>query len=126
MSLNKLSIIKNPYQGNAKKVLCVCTVGLLRSPTCAEVLSQSPYNFNTRSAGIDPDFAIVPVTKSLLDWCDEIVVMESKHERRIKELTDKPIINLNIEDVYEYRNPDLIKLIKGRYIYEKKEISRDY
>jgi len=28
---------------------------------------------------------------------------------------DKPIVNLEIPDIYEYRNPELIELIKERY-----------
>jgi predicted protein tyrosine phosphatase len=30
-------------------------------------------------------------------------------------MLDKPIINLEIPDNYEYRNPELIQLIKERY-----------
>jgi predicted protein tyrosine phosphatase len=28
---------------------------------------------------------------------------------------NKPIMTLHIEDIYEYRNPDLIKLIEEKY-----------
>jgi predicted protein tyrosine phosphatase len=30
-------------------------------------------------------------------------------------MLDKPIIDLQIPDIYEYRNPELIQLIKDRY-----------
>jgi predicted protein tyrosine phosphatase len=36
---------------------------------------------------------------------------------------DKPIINLNIPDIYEYRNPELIELIKERY--EQRTVGTD-
>lgn len=34
---------RNSYQGDYRKVLCVCAGGRLRSPTAAVVLSQAPY-----------------------------------------------------------------------------------
>ena len=49
--MNRLGNSKNPYQGDFKKVLCVCSAGLLRSPTAAWVLSNAPFNFNTREIG---------------------------------------------------------------------------
>jgi len=62
MSLrNRIHNSSNPYQGKFKRVLCVCSAGLLRSPTTAFVLSQEPYNYNTRAAGIVDDYALVPV-----------------------------------------------------------------
>jgi len=32
------------------------------------VLSQEPYNYNTRAAGIVDDYALVPVDEVLLNW----------------------------------------------------------
>ena len=56
--MNRLANSSNRYQGEYKRVLCVCSAGLLRSPTAALVLSQEPYNFNTRAAGLDEAFAL--------------------------------------------------------------------
>ena len=109
----------NSYQGDYKRVLTVCSANMLRSPTMAHVLSAEPYNFNTRSAGTS-DFALIPVTNDLLMWADEIVCADSEHttviNRMLQKLDiDKPLINLRIPDVYEYRNEGLIDLIKLRY-----------
>ena len=109
----------NSYQGDYKRVLTVCSANMLRSPTMAHVLSAEPYNFNTRSAGTS-DFALIPVTNDLLMWADEIVCADSEHttviNRMLQKLDiDKPLINLRIPDVYEYRNEGLIELIKLRY-----------
>lgn len=109
----------NSYQGDYKRVLTVCSANMLRSPTMAHVLSAEPYNFNTRSAGTS-DFALIPVTNDLLMWADEIVCADSEHttviNRMLQKLDiDKPLINLRIPDNYEYRNPNLIDLIKLRY-----------
>jgi predicted protein tyrosine phosphatase len=109
----------NSYQGDYKRVLTVCSANMLRSPTIAHVLSAEPYNFNTRSAGTEP-YALIPVTEDLLMWCDEVVCADTEHALTVRNkmmdwVIDKPIINLNIPDIYEYRNPKLIELIKERY-----------
>ncbi len=115
--MNRLANSSNRYQGEYKRVLCVCSAGLLRSPTAALVLSQEPYNFNTRAAGLDEAFALIPVDRVLLEWADEIVVFETKQAKIIRERLeeDKPIIDLNISDNFSYRDQELIKLIKESY-----------
>jgi predicted protein tyrosine phosphatase len=110
----------NDYQGAYKRVLCICSGGLLRSPTAAVVLSQEPYNFNTRSAGLNPDYALNPVDAVLLSWADEIVVMEPEMTEQIRELLKgvlggKQIICLNIPDLFSYRDSELMELIRTRY-----------
>ena len=117
-NFNRMGNAKNPYQGDAKRVLCVCSAGLLRSPTMAFVLSSSPFNYNTRAAGISDDYALIPVDKVLIYWADEIVVAENYMYQIIEDMfTDfeKPIISLNLPDTYAYRDPELIRLIKERY-----------
>ena len=100
-----------------KRVLCVCSAGLLRSPTAALVLSQDPYNFNTRAAGLTKEFALVPVDQVLLHWADEIVVMNEQQAEQIRDMLEEetPIVVLNIEDSYRYRDPELIDAIKKAY-----------
>ena len=51
MSFNRLHNVRNPNQGPAKRVLCLCSAVLLRSPTVAWVLGKAPYDYNTRAAG---------------------------------------------------------------------------
>jgi len=117
-TMNRLANSKNQYQGNYKRVLCVCSAGLLRSPTAAVVLSQEPFGFNTRAAGIEPDFALIPVDEVLLSWADEIVCMTKTQQQELVERTNKPVVCLNIPDNFEYRNPDLMKMIADRYTEE--------
>jgi predicted protein tyrosine phosphatase len=118
-------ISQNPNQGNYKRVLCICTGGILRSPTAAWVLSNEPYSFNTRSAGTEP-FALIRLDKELLGWADEVVCMEEKHRLAIErmDIQDQihypkgsmpPIRVLGIPDDYEYRDPALIKRIRTAY-----------
>lgn len=113
--MNRIANAGNPFQGDFKKVLCVCSAGLLRSPTTAVVLSQEPFNFNTRAAGLIEDFALIPVDDVLLAWADEVVCMTKEQETVLKTRTEKPVICLNIPDSFGYRDPQLMTLIKERY-----------
>ena len=109
---------KNEYQTDVKKVLCICSAGLLRSPTTAVVLSQEPYNYNTRAAGIVEEYALVPVDEVLIHWADEIVCVEPRIETLLRDefdVNDKHIVTLDLPDMFEYRNPVLIELIKEQY-----------
>lgn len=118
---NRLANVSNRFQGDTKKVLCVCSAGLLRSPTMAVVLSQEPYNYNTRAAGLSEEYALILVDDVLLHWADEIVCAESWMSQEIEEMLKalgmehKDIIALDIPDKYEYRNPELMQLIREKY-----------
>lgn len=105
-----------------KRVLCMCSGGLLRSPTTAWVLSNPPFNFNTRSAGLDEHHALIIVDEVLVEWADEYVVMNSHQERQLllrydikNAYPDRHIVVLNIPDRYQYREDELVELITNRY-----------
>ena len=115
---NRMFNATNPWQGNARKVLCVCSAGLLRSPTAARVLAEE-YGYNTRAAGIDVGHALIPVDQVLLYWADEIVCMNKQQLNTVIAMTenmrDKEYVNLDVPDSYGYMDPDLVALIKERY-----------
>lgn len=117
--MNRLANCQNRWQGKYKRVLCVCSAGLLRAATAAYVLSQEPYNFNTRAVGVAREFALIPIDEVHLDWADEIVVMTQDQAEKVREMQeegdDTPIIVLDIPDNYAYRDPELIRLIKDAY-----------
>lgn len=115
--MNRLANSSNIYQGKYKRVLCVCSAGLLRSPTAAYVLSQEPYNFNTRAAGLTKEFSLVPIDEVLLHWADEIVCMSDEQAEELADMAPggKCIISLDIEDSFRYRDPELISLIRYKY-----------
>jgi predicted protein tyrosine phosphatase len=92
---------------------------LLRSPTAALVLSQEPYNFNTRAAGLEESFALVPVDEVLLEWAQEIVCMTKAQGKELETRTKKKIIVLDIPDSFPYRSPALIEMIKDKYEEKK-------
>jgi len=106
-----------------KRVLCVCSAGLIRSATAAVVLSQEPFSFNTRCAGENNEYGLILLDPVLIEWADEFVCMEYGHEQTLRaKLTTadmigrKQIINLGIPDDYLYREPCLMELIRSRYI----------
>lgn len=113
-------VAKNPYQGTFKRVLCVCSGGVLRSPTLAWMLSNPPYNRNTRCAGSE-DYALVPVDQVLLDWADELVFlgMSNLHEVSRKFLVNTRVFVLNVPDRFAYRDPELIVEIGAALKREK-------
>lgn len=123
--MNRLANCSNKYQGRYKRVLCVCSAGLLRSPTAAWVLSNEPYNFNTRAAGLAKEFALVPVDEVLLTWADEIVVFEAKQAEQIRSalVDETPIIVLGILDNFRYRDEELVSLIRKSYDKHAVELS---
>lgn len=117
----------NPYQryDKFKRVLTVCSGGCLRSPTAAVVLAGEPYNYNTRSCGLTEEFAIIALDDVLFNWADEIVVMEQHQANEIKRRypnDNKPIVVLNIQDRYSYRDEKLIALIKKHYVSTKSTV----
>jgi len=114
--INRKYNSKNPYQGKYKRVLCVCSAGLLRSPTAAWVLSNEPFNFNTRAAGIDEGHALIKVDDVLLEWADEIVCMDEYQQKVLRERTDKPVFNLRIGDNFEYRDKGMADMIRRHYL----------
>ena len=128
---NQLGVLFNAYQGNYKKVLTVCSAGCLRSPTAAHILSSEPWNFNTRCAGVSTEYAIIPVTDALIVWADIILVMDSDQQTLINQMQErmfrdmdnwsldyqfKQVINLEIEDEYDYRNPHLVRIMQDKFL----------
>lgn len=125
LSRNREYNAGNPYQRDFKKVLCVCSAGLLRSPTAAWVLGQEPYNCNTRAVGVGQDYALIPIDAVHVAWADEILCMTEEHHKELMGLfpflakegrEGKPdVYVLGIPDNFAYRDPELVRLIKEAY-----------
>lgn len=119
---DRLAIAHNPNQGDTKRVLCVCTAGILRSPTAANVLHQA-YGYNTRSAGAYDDMALIRLEKVLLDWADEIVCMEDMHVGQVcracidygVDMDGKTLVCLDIPDTFSWNDDELSALIEMAY-----------
>jgi predicted protein tyrosine phosphatase len=110
-------VVRNPFQGTDKKVLFVCSMGILRSATGARLYADE---YNTRSAGTWDD-ALIPLTTTLLAWADEIVFVNQENYRgACKKFGDLSQFEgglrvLNIPDNYPHMDPVLIKAFEEQY-----------
>lgn len=109
----------NPFQGKDEKLLFVCSAGILRSATAANLFAKRGYN--TRSCGTH-DYALIPLSVNLIYWADKIFFMTGENHTaaeylfyiypEVKALLQKKSEVLNIPDIYEYNHPDLIALLE--------------
>jgi len=111
---NRIKNTENQGQGTFKKVLCVCSAGLLRSPTAANTIHKT-WGFNTRAAGLVSDYGLIVVDDVLLAWADEIVCMTEPHRVILRSMTDKPIQCLGIPDDFNFMDTALVGMIRSEY-----------
>lgn len=114
---NSKSPYNNDYQGNDKRVLFVCSAGILRSATAARIYARK---HNTRAAG-SHFYALIPVTHELLLWADEIVFVNEENYKTVCQKFDLDSFErlkikvLNIEDQFEHMDPELIRQFEEQY-----------
>lgn len=123
--------IHNPYQTNQCRILCVCSVGMLRSPTLANELHKR-FGYNTRSCGVSETHALIPINTALLNWADEIVFVDfdayneftntKEKEISIRALKDTgtDVFILNIPDDYDWNDPVLRDIAITQYLEKRK------
>lgn len=116
----------NPYQGKDLRLLFVCSVGMLRSPTFADVATNKGYN--ARSCGSDLYYALIPISANLVYWADKIVFINYENYVQAKtnledyaNLISKKAVVLNITDDFEKNDPWLISVASA----EIDKIARD-
>lgn len=112
-------------QGPNRRVLFVCSGGMLRSATSAH-WAASILDWNTRSAGT-MDAALPPIHKNLAEWAEVIYCMEPEHAAYVKKkfpwAKDKVEV-LDIPDCFYYRHPKLVELLEQRFAEELKKVSQ--
>jgi predicted protein tyrosine phosphatase len=106
----------NMYQGHDKRVLFVCSAGILRSATGARLYSKK---YNTRACGTH-NYALIPLSANLILWADEIVFvnMENHAEACTKfnmDEYDGRVKILSIPDDYCHMQPELIQYFIKQY-----------
>lgn len=115
-------VLANPFQGKDKKVVFVCSMGILRSATAARLYSPI---YNTRSAGTWHD-ALIHLSDSLMLWADEIVFVNKHNYEQVKgDLSvedpefwakiEPKIKVLDIPDDFEHMHPELIRAFHKQY-----------
>ena len=98
---------------NRPNILVVCGKNKKRSRT-AEFIFKNDSRFNIRSVGVSPN-SIRKISENDLNWSDLVLVMETEHKSKIKELfrnikTSK-IEVLNIEDEFEFMDEELVVIL---------------
>lgn len=107
----------NPYQGDDKKVLFVCSAGILRSATAARLYAKK---YNTRAAGSAP-YALIPVTGDLLLWANEVVFVNPANYEDVSQRFDLSSFEklsvkiLDIPDMHNHMAPELIEEFNSQY-----------
>lgn len=111
-------VVNNPFQGNDKRVLFVCSMGILRSATGARLYAQK---YNTRSAGSWDD-ALIPLTMKLIAWAHEIVFVNKQNYdgacAKFGDLSknfEGTLRVLDIPDRYPHMHVELIKAFEEQY-----------
>ena len=120
---NQLYNVTNEAQGKTKKVLTVCSAGLLRSATLQNFLIKE-YGYNVRNCGTVESYALIPISEALILWADEIVfVNQENYEMVEKDLKEMNALGkcyvLDIPDRYNFNHPDLVEECKKQYADKK-------
>jgi protein-tyrosine phosphatase len=97
-------------------LLVVCGKNKRRSRT-AEHIFKNDDRFNIRSAGLSPK-SDRKLSEKDLGWADLVLVMETDHRSKIKEIyrhVQLPeTIVLNIPDEYEYMDEELVSILEDK------------
>jgi predicted protein tyrosine phosphatase len=114
---NQLANASNRFQGDAIKALCICSAGLLRSPSIAKFLTEK--GFNTRACGTSMDYALIPLSSALIEWADEIHVVKEELNLVLSVLKELeagiPIYSYNIPDNFGTFSEPLMTIIEEEY-----------
>ena len=117
---NQLQNIHDESQGETKKVLCVCSAGLLRSATLQNMLIKE-YGYNVRNCGTEESYALIPISEALLLWANEIVFVNKSNYRSVAwdlaemKIPEDKIFVLSIPDIYNFNDPELVEICKQQY-----------
>ena len=93
MSKNRLWNAGNSAQGKDVKVLCVCSAGLLRSPTMARLLCRKYKNVNPRAVGYSKEFALIPLEQVHIAWADVIILADSESYKACIMVDEDTLLN---------------------------------
>jgi predicted protein tyrosine phosphatase len=104
-------------QNSREQLLFICSRNQWRSPTAANLFKGSQL-YAAKSAGTS-DQARIKLTAGLINWADQIFVMEKRHAAIIRQnyadlVNDRTIITLHISDDYQYMDPALIEILESR------------
>jgi predicted protein tyrosine phosphatase len=108
----------NKFQTDAKRLLFVCSVGMLRSPTAQMVATGM--GFNARACGSEVDIALIPLSCNLINWANHIIFMNPENLTQAiktfdpvgyKEDIEQKAIVWNINDDYNWGDTVLWNIV---------------
>ncbi len=111
----------NSYQTDALRLLFVCSVGMLRSPTAQVVASQRGHN--ARACGSDTEFALIPLSINLINWADHIIFVTNENfhmscnefeKYGYKDMIIGKATVWNLPDDYDWGDKRLCKVIERK------------
>jgi predicted protein tyrosine phosphatase len=110
---------RDPDLTRLTTILFVCGKNRRRSATAVEIFAGMAGSRSV-SAGTSPD-AECPVSADLLEWADQVFVMEQGQRRYLQAhfgavLQDKKIVCLGVREVYSYMQPELVALLRTKMI----------
>lgn len=117
---NQMYNISNSFQGKTKKVLCVCSAGLLRSATLQNMLIKE-YGYNVRNCGTEESYALIPISEALIHWADEVVFVNRANFRSVEldlmeqQIDMSKVFILDIPDNFSFNDPVLVEICKKQY-----------
>jgi predicted protein tyrosine phosphatase len=94
------------------RVLFVCTAGLLRSPTAARMFATK--TVETRARGCETNEAGRMLTPEDIEWATDIIAMEKRHTKILRERFGVSPPYLAIPDRFERDAPALVELLHER------------
>lgn len=127
---NQLFNIHNTAQGETKKILTVCSAGLLRSATLQNFLIKE-YGYNVRNCGTNEEYALIPISEALLKWADEVIFVNKDNYNQVyQHLKDFDVLDkchtLDIPDRFMFNDPELLKICKEQYEFLQEMLKYDY
>lgn len=101
----------------ARTVLFICQVNRCRSATAERLFCKRP-DLDVRSAGTS-DEALVRINGRMLDWADEIFIMDAFQRRALEEMFPghpalQRLVCLDIPDDFVFLQPELVQLLTER------------
>lgn len=101
-------------------ILFLCTANIQRSKTAEDIFCRRYQQHTFRSAGLSKKECSrnnsTLCTEELLIWADVVYVFEQMHIDRICDYTGDKFLSkircLDIEDVYQYMQPELVALLE--------------
>jgi predicted protein tyrosine phosphatase len=116
---NQMYNALNDAQGSTKRVLTVCSAGLLRSATLQNLLIRE-YGYNVRNCGTVQSYALIMISEALCVWADEIVFVNQENYDMVKNDIinmgmEKKCIILDIPDIYNFNETALVNICREQY-----------